>query len=35
VREWLPVTDGPEGAIEDWLAVRVRGERLRVSWLRR
>lgn len=35
VREWLPVTDGPEGAIEDWLAVRVRGERLRVDWLRR
>ena len=35
VREWLPGTDGPEGAIEDWLAVRVAGARLRVGWLRR
>jgi hypothetical protein len=33
VRERLP-DDGPTGAIEDWLAIRVQGDRLSTSWLR-
>lgn len=34
VREWLTDDDGPESAIEDWLAVRVVGDALKVDWLR-
>lgn len=33
VRERLK-DDGPIGSIEDWLAIRVRGERLSTAWLR-
>lgn len=33
VREWLK-DDGPTGAIEDWLAIRVRADRLSTAWLR-
>ncbi len=33
VREWLK-DDGPTGAIEDWLAIRVRNDRLSTAWLR-
>jgi hypothetical protein len=32
VREWLQ--DGPTGAIEDWLAIRVRAGRITTAWLR-
>jgi hypothetical protein len=34
VRESLPDDDGPDGALEDWLAVRVKGQRLSATWLR-
>lgn len=32
VREWI--SDDPTGAIEDWLAIRVKGERVSARWLR-
>lgn len=32
VREWI--ADDPTGAIEDWLAIRVKGERVSARWLR-
>lgn len=35
VREWLPDDDSLESAMQDWLAVRVRGAKLSVDWLRR
>lgn len=35
VREWLPQDDSIDGAMEDWLAVRVTGNQLDVRWLRR
>ncbi|MFZ5443949.1 MAG: hypothetical protein ACOZQL_28355 [Myxococcota bacterium] len=34
VREWLADDDSLEGAMQDWLAVRVKGARLTASWLR-
>jgi hypothetical protein len=34
VREWLPDDDSLESAMQDWLAVRVKGDRLTARWLR-